>query len=151
VDAGTSLKPDTKIDFVVSKGRRPISITNYAGKDAGQAAAALKKAGFLVDTSSQHSDTVPSGSVISQSPDSGTGFKHDHIKLIKSLGPVLVEVPEVKSMGVVAAKNLLQQKGFTVRTSHSSILWLGLGYVASTDPGGGSMAPKGSTITLNLV
>jgi serine/threonine-protein kinase len=151
VDSGKHLKPNTAVDFVVSKGRKPITITNYEGKDADRAEHDLSKAGFVVDVSSQHSDTVPSGSVISQSPDDGTGFKHDHITLIKSLGPELIEVPNVKSMGVLAAKKVLNEKGFKVRTSRSNILWLGLGYVASTDPGAGSRAPKGSTITLNLV
>ncbi|WP_229670321.1 Stk1 family PASTA domain-containing Ser/Thr kinase [Microlunatus endophyticus] len=150
-DPGTELKRDTKINFVVSAGRQPIAITDYTGKDADSAAAALKKAGFSVAVSSQYSDSVPAGSVISQSPKDGTGFRHDHIKLIKSLGPEMVEVPNVKSMGVQAAKQVLQQKGFKVATSHSSILWLGLGYVASTDPKAGTSAPKGSTITLNLV
>jgi serine/threonine-protein kinase len=150
-DPGGRLEPNTKIDFVVSKGRKPITVANYEGKDAGHAEHELSKAGFVVDVSSQHSDTVPAGSVISQSPNDGTGFKHDHIKLIKSLGPELIEVPNVKSMGVLAAKKVLNEKGFKVRTSRSNILWLGLGYVASTDPSAGSQAPKGSTITLNLV
>jgi serine/threonine-protein kinase len=151
VDPGKQLKPNTAVDLVVSKGRKPIAIADYQGKDADQAEHDLSKAGFVVDVSSQHSDTVPSGSVISQSPNDGTGFKHDHIKLIKSLGPELIEVPNVKSMGVLAAKKILNDKGFKVRTSRSNILWLGLGYVASTDPGAGTQAPKGSTITLNLV
>ncbi|MBO0812746.1 MAG: PASTA domain-containing protein, partial [Microlunatus sp.] len=148
---GTELKPDTKIDFVVSEGRRPIAIKNYEGKDAARAEDELKQAGFVVDVSTEHSDTVSSGAVISQSPNSGTGFKHDHIKLVKSLGPEMVTVPDVKSMGVVAAKKALQAKGFKVQTSKSDVLWLGLGYVASTDPAGGTLAPKGSMITINLV
>jgi eukaryotic-like serine/threonine-protein kinase len=151
VPPGSRLKPDTKIDLVVSAGRKPIKIHDFGGQDASQAAHDLQAAGFTVDTSSEYSDSVPAGSVISQSPHDGTGFKHDHIKLVKSLGPELVTVPNVKSMGVLAAKRILQDKGFQVKTSHSSLLWLGLGYVASSNPAGGTKAPKGSTITLNLV
>src|SRR5262249_15292781 len=126
-------------------------IHDFGGQGAGQAAHDLQAAGFTVDTSSEYSDSVPAGSVISQSPHDGTGFKHDHIKLVSSLGPELVTVPNVKSMGVLAAKRILEDKGLQVKTSPSSLLWLGFGYVASSNPAGGTKAPKGSTITLNLV
>jgi serine/threonine-protein kinase len=151
VDTGKPLKRDTRIDLVVSAGRRPIPVTDFTGKAADEAAAALKKAGFTVQVSTEHSDTVPQGSVIRQSPKSGTGHKDDEINLVQSLGPELVTVPQVKSWGVEAAKKKLEDEGFQVRTAHSSLVYLGLGYVESTDPAGGTKARKGSTVTLNLI
>ena len=112
---------------------------------------ALKKAGFKVTVSTAHSDTVPAGKVISQSPDKGTGRAKDTIKLEKSLGPVMVTVPYVKSMGVKAATKVMRAAGFKVRVRPALINFLGLGYVASTDPGARRKAPRGSTITLYTV
>jgi serine/threonine-protein kinase len=151
VEAGRQLKRGTRIDLVISAGRRPIPVADHTGKSADAAVAAFKKVGFTVHLSAEHSDTVPEGAVIRQSPTSGTGHKGDDINLVQSLGPVLVTVPDVKSWGVEAAKKKLQDDGFHVRTAHSQLVYLGLGYVESTDPAGGSQARKGSTITLNLI
>ena len=150
-DPGDQLKGGSKVDLVISAGRKPIKITDYTGQNAEQAAAGLKDAGFKVKITSEHSTEVPTGAVISQSPADGSGYQHDRIKLISSLGPVMVTVPQVRSMGVEAAKKTLEEKGFKVRTTNSRILNLGLGYVASSGPGPGRRVPQGSTITLTLV
>jgi beta-lactam-binding protein with PASTA domain/serine/threonine protein kinase len=150
-DPGSKLKRDTEIDLVVSKGRQPIEIGDYTGQSVDQASNELEQAGFTVKINEEHSASVAAGQVIRQSPDEGTGFRNDTIELTESLGPVMVTVPNVKSMGERAARKVLQDKGFDVRTENSSILHLGLGFVESTDPDGGSKAPEGSTITLYLV
>nr|WP_281363347.1 PASTA domain-containing protein [Nocardioides perillae] len=62
----------------------------------------------------------------------------------------MVEVPEVRASGVEAATERLEALGFEVRTEQAAG-YLGLGYVFSTDPGGGASVPRGSTITLFLV
>jgi serine/threonine-protein kinase len=53
-------------------------------------------------------------------------------------------------MGVGAATELLEGLGLEVETKESDT-YLGLGFVASSDPGSGEEVPKGSTITLFLV
>jgi serine/threonine-protein kinase len=72
------------------------------------------------------------------------------VSFVVSLGPELVEVPRVQAMGVEAATELLEGLGFEVETKESGT-YLGLGFVASSDPGSGEEVPKGSTITLFLV
>ena len=149
--AGRSLKPQTSIDLTVSSGPKPIKITDYTGKSAKDAQRALSKAGFDVSVTSQHSDSVAAGTVISQSPENGTGVRGDPIKLERSLGPVLVAVPNVRAQGVAAATQAMEKAGFTVARQKASANYLGLGYVAYTKPGIGAKAPQGSTITLYLV
>ena len=150
-DPGDQLKPGTDVDLTLSSGPKPIKITDYTGASADQAAAALKKAGFDVSITAKHSAKVPAGDVIKQTPDNGIGHHGDEVGVVKSLGPVMVTVPQVKSMGVEAAKKALEAKGFQVRTTHSGVLYLGLGYVAASDPAAGTRAPKGSTVTLSMV
>jgi beta-lactam-binding protein with PASTA domain len=80
----------------------------------------------------------------------GTLFRGDTVSFVVSQGPELVEVPRVQAMGVDAATELLEGLGFSVETEESDT-YLGLGFVASSDPGSGELVPKGSTITLFLV
>ena len=150
VEPGTRLKRGDKVDLTVSKGPRPIPITNYSRRSATDAQDKLESAGFSVEVRTENSRTVPAGQVISQSPGSGTGRKGDKITLVRSLGPVMVAVPEVKAMSITDATAAMQKAGFTVQTKPSDT-YLGLGFVASSDPGAGAKAPEGSTITLLLV
>ncbi len=146
---GTELKRDAAVELVVSKGPRPIKVPDWTGRDATRAERALADKGFEVATSEEHSDSVAEGSVISQSPDSGTGVKGDTVELVVSLGPVMVEVPRVVGMGVDAAVEKLTDAGFDVEQQRSEV-YIGVQYVVSQSPSGGS-APRGSTIVLGLV
>ena len=147
---GTALRRDSAVDVVVSKGPRPIKIPDLTGRIAVNAENALEGRGFKVDTTEVNSDSVPKGRVISQSPDSGSGQKGDVISLVVSKGPVMVEVPDVVRMGLADAQDRLEGAGFHVEVRHSSV-YIGVQYVVSTDPSGGTMAPKGSTVIVTIV
>jgi len=147
---GTELRRDAAVDLVVSKGPRPIKVPDFTGKPAARAERVLTERGFEVDLSRENSDTVAEGDVISQSPTSGTLFRGDTVELVVSEGPVMVEVPRVKGVGVDEATARLEAAGFEVRTENSDV-YVGLEFVVQSDPAQGSMAPKGSTVTLFLV
>lgn len=146
----TELRPGAPVDLVVSKGPKPIEVKDYTGKDADKAADELRELGLRVRVDEKHSDDVKEGKVITQSPDDGTLFRGDVVSLTVSKGPVLVEVPNLRAVGVEAATEELERLGFKVKTEKGRN-YLGLGYVSSADPDFGSMVPKGSTITLFLV
>jgi serine/threonine-protein kinase len=149
--AGTSLRPESTVQLVVSKGPRPRQVPDVTGASLEKAGQQLRQRGLVPEvTGEEHSDTVPKGDVISQSPADGTLFKGDTVELVVSQGPELVDVPRVIAMGVEAATKRLQAEGFRVKVEDdpSSI---GLGFVFRTDPGAGAKAPKGSTITLYLI
>ncbi len=148
--AGELLRRDAAVDLIVSKGPKPIDIPDFEGKRVEQAVKALRKLGFRISQTKSYSDTVAEGLVISQNPNAGTGFRGDTIKLEVSQGPRLVRVPDTRRMGVDAARRLLTDAGFKVRTLRSDV-WIGLQYVLRSDPPGGTMAPRGSTVTLYLV
>jgi len=148
--SGSSLRFGTVVDLVVSQGRRPIPVGSWVGKSADDAKKALEQRGLKVEESQQYSDDVPEGVVISQDPKDGTLFKGDTVTLLVSLGPQLVEVPNVVAYGVDDATATLQDAGFEVQVLNSSG-YIGLGYVFSMDPGAGTELPKGSTVTIYLV
>ena len=125
---------------------------DYTGKDADRAEARLTRQGLEVSRGDEeYSDTVPEGDVISQSPREGTLYRGDTVELLVSRGPELVEVPGgLVASGVDAATERLEALGFEVDVEHASE-YIGLGYVFRVDPGSGTMAPRGSTITLYLI
>ena len=149
-DPGASLKRDAAVALVVSGGPRPVELADWTGKDADTAVAALKKAGLAVTVTTASSDEVDAGDVISQDPPKGDLAKGDEVALVRSLGPVLVTVPNVRAMGIRKAEETMKDAGFSIRTKKATN-YLGLGYVVTSSPGGGKQAPKGSTITLYLV
>jgi eukaryotic-like serine/threonine-protein kinase len=149
-NTGVSLKRDTAVALVVSGGPQPIKVGRWTGKSADKAVAALKKAGLTATVTSDHSDTVRAGNVISQSPSSGSLTKGGEVKLVESSGPVMVTVPNVRAMGVRKAEAAMKAAGFSTKNKKATN-YLGLGYVVTSSPGGGKQAPKGSKITLYLV
>ncbi|WP_240770437.1 Stk1 family PASTA domain-containing Ser/Thr kinase [Nocardioides sp. GY 10127] len=150
-DAGTVLRAGARVDLVVSRGRRPIEVGSWVGRDADVATRRLEARGLEVDASaSVYDDTVPEGDVVSQSPEGGTLFRGDTVSLTVSLGPELVEVPNVRAQGIDAATQTLQDAGFVVEV-HKVSDYLGLGFVYRTDPSGGTMLAKGSTVVVFVI
>ena len=148
--AGTTLKPGAPVDLVISKGRRPIKVGDWVGKNADNATEKLKARGLVVRvTGEEYSDTVAEGDVISQDPTGGTLFKGDEVSFTVSLGPELIEVPSVRGFGVDAATERLEDLGFDVEVDSS--FPDPLGFVFGTNPRAGEEVPKGSTITLIVV
>ena len=148
--ADTSVKRATAVALVISKGRQPIQVQDWTGKPADQAIKALTDAKLKVDATKQDwSTTVPSGSVISQSPATGTLFQGDPVTLVVSKGPELVAVPPVIGKQEGEATSILVGMGFKVTIERAFGGIFGTVRLQSIDAG--TAAPKGSTITLTVV
>ncbi len=148
--ANTSVKRATAVALVISKGRQPIEVQDWTGKPADQAIKALTDAKLKVDATKQDwSTTVPSGSVISQSPATGTLFQGDPVTLVVSKGPELVIVPPVIGKQEGEATSILVGVGFKVTIERAFGGFFGTVRLQSIDAG--TAAPKGSTITLTVV
>lgn len=148
--AGTETRRDDTVTLLLSKGRKPRPVTNWIGKDADRAAAALGKKFTVEFGTAEYSDTVPKGAVLSQEPHTGTLYRGDVVRIVTSRGPELVAVPDVVRSGVDAAVAQLEALGFKVDV-RKDLPYIGLGYVLRQSPGGGKKVPKGSTIVLHLV
>ena len=149
--AGTSLKPGASVDLEISKGKRPIELKDWTGKDAQKATAWADRKGLEPATAGDFSTIVPEGRVISQSPVTGSLFAGDRVSFVVSQGPELVVIPRgLLASGVEAATRTLKDLGFKVEVRESSG-YLGLGFVYSVDPSEGTALPVGSTVTLDLV
>ncbi|WP_408899606.1 PASTA domain-containing protein [Nocardioides sp. R1-1] len=146
-----ALPVGTAVTLVVSKGRKPLKVRSFVGKDADRATEALEGKGLKVKVvEEKYSDDVDEGDVISQAPDSGTLFKGDTVELVVSKGPELVAVPSVRYLSTDAAVEKLEELGFVVKKERATIYLTG-SVAWDTDPRSGTKVKKGSTIVLYVV
>lgn len=144
-----SLPEGGEVHVVVSQGRVPIAVSDQTGRGADAARSALEGAGFTVTTSSAHSSSVPKGSVVSQSPASGTLHRGDTVNLVISQGPEMVTVPDVFKKSEADARSALEAAGLKVSVEHpKGDPAFGLVYQQSATAG--DQVAKGSTVTISV-
>jgi serine/threonine-protein kinase len=108
---GTKIPVSSEVDLKVSLGAIPF----VAGLQTDIAKAALEAAGLNVRAvDKEYSNTVTEGQVISVVPDELEVGKGSSIKLVESLGPQTVDMPQVKGETILAAKGLLESLGLRV-------------------------------------
>ena len=147
--AGTEVKRDAKVSLVISRGPEPVAVPTVTGQGAEAATGAIEDAGLKATRADDaYSTTVPKGSVISQSPSSGTLLPGETVTITVSKGPEMVAVPSVEGLSRSAATSKLQAAGFKV--SVQTFLGGPLDEVRASRPSGGT-APKGSTVTILVV
>jgi serine/threonine-protein kinase len=149
--SGERVPRDAEITLVVSKGPPPVDVPAVEGLTVDEAKAALTRVGFvpIVDPE-EWSDTVPAGSVIRQSDLGAQGFAGDGVHIVPSKGPELFEVPNVVGKQQAEAEQILTALGFVVDFTYPP--WGAVfDTVAGQDADPGTMLPRGTTITLQIV
>ncbi len=114
--AGTGVELGTAVDLVLSKGPAPVVVPDLTGMARAGAEAVITDAGLVLGTvTEQYSDTVPAGSVISQTPTAGTSVAPGTaVDLVVSKGPAPVIVPNVTGMTQADAETTITEAGLTV-------------------------------------
>ncbi len=108
----------SEVDLVVSKGPEPLEVPDVTGIAAAKAVARLEEAGFAPVTVDAYSDSVDKGVVISTSPGpEEIAAEASEIEVYVSIGPQykMVSMPDVRGMGVDAARAELEGLGLKVR------------------------------------
>jgi eukaryotic-like serine/threonine-protein kinase len=96
-------------------------------------------------------NSVTKGDVISTSPPNGTTVaKGSTVKLFYSTGASQVTVPNVKGENTATATSALESKGFTVSVQQAPDSTQPQGTVARQSPSAGTLAGKGSTVTIYI-
>jgi serine/threonine-protein kinase len=115
--SGTSVKRDTTVDLIVSKGIEQVALASYLGKSGEQALNELTQAGFNVEAGYAFSETVPELAVISQNPAGGaTANKGGKVSILISKGPRYTYIPKtIITMEANAAKATLESLGLKVK------------------------------------
>lgn len=141
------------VTLIVSAGPLP----DVAGMTPDQATQVLAGVGLEASNGPEEFSDIPAGMVSRIDPElnsDGIGriFRvGDTVTLIISRGPDLVQVPDVIGDNIAAAKAELEAAGFAVevRSLIPEASWDNpLAVVATTDPGPGEMAKRGSVVVV---
>jgi eukaryotic-like serine/threonine-protein kinase len=93
---GTSVKRETPVTLLVSKGPAPVELPPIIGTLLVDANTALAAIGLTTQTIEEKFDDSAAGTILSTDPIPGTVVpKGTVVKVVISKGPVLVEVPNV--------------------------------------------------------
>lgn len=145
--SGSPVRKDSSIDLIISKGLEQVELTNFQGKTSDQAQSELTAAGLIASSKYEYSDTIPIGTVISQTPsDVSTVGKGEEITLIISKGPSKIFIPNVYSLSKLAATKILEDLGFKVEFKYIAKKKS----VTNISPKSGTAVSPGSTVTITL-
>ena len=114
---GSSVKRDSKVNLLVSKGIEQVALPIYVGKSGEQALNELTQAGFNVEVGYAFSETTPELAVISQKPVGGaTANKGGKVSILISKGPRYTFIPKtIITMEANAGKAMLESLGLKVK------------------------------------
>jgi eukaryotic-like serine/threonine-protein kinase len=141
---------NTKVRINISQGVRQIEIPNVVGQPYASARSALLGAG-LNATQTLVDSNQPANTVVAQSPAAGTRVgSGTTVTLSVSRGSTATTpVPDVTNQDEPTAKAILTGSGFKVKVTKQSVSDPGeQGIVVNQQPGGGTSAPAGSTVTI---
>lgn len=146
-EPGTQVPAGTRVVLYVSKGTQLTQVPSVSGKTQSEAQSTLEAAGFAVKVDEAPSDTVADGTVISQSPQGGVSIEAgSEITIVVSTGPDLVEVPAVIGELEADAIQMLEDAGFDYEVNYDTSPDDGI--VLTCNPVPGTMALRGSTVTI---
>ena len=154
--AGSLVAPGTAVDLVVSTGPAPVAVPNVVNLTQANAQSFIIAATLTVGTVTQaFSATVPSGSVISQTPVAGTSvLPGTAVNLAVSTGDSIPDGFGFTSLTGVAPATVYESNAITVTGVNVSApisISTGGSYAVSTDSGStwGSWLTAAGTISAN--
>ena len=109
--AGGELVKGGNVRLVISRGSEFIEMPSMVGASSADARSALTAAGFSVSESTQYSDTVAKGMVISQNPAGGKQKRGAAVAIVTSLGSDKVDVPNLAGQDEASALGTLASLG----------------------------------------
>ena len=148
--SGQSVKRDTKINLLVSKGVEQVALVSYIGKSGEQALNELTESGFSVEVGYAFNENVPELAVIAQNPAGGVSVNKGAKVVIQiSKGPRYTYVPKtVITMEAKAAQEMLESLGLKVK-----VVSVGNNkkkVVKKVSPAVNTKVKRGSTVTITV-
>ena len=152
--SGASLKQGSSVSLVLSRGLPPVtvpSLTNYNCQQAQAALTAVHISSTCPASAAQYSPTVPTGQVMGYTYNSISNPKsvpyNASVVLVTSKGPAPIAIPSVSGT-YAQAQATLTQAGFTATEVLQFSNTVPVNQVIGTSPTSGSLAQKGSSVTV---
>lgn len=154
-EANSEVTPDkTSVKFVVSKGAKPIKISDYVGMTINEALLDLANNGInesQVKQTQQESDKE-AGTILSQTPSAGSSVTPGNtmINFVVSSGPNEVNVPDFMGMSKSEVQSAAKEAGLTVNFEEDYDTQVPAGQVIRSNPSAGEKVKKNSSVTVTL-
>ena len=154
-EANSEVTPDkTTVKFVVSKGAKPIKISDYVGTSINEALLDLANNGInesQVKQTQQESDKE-AGTILSQTPSGGSSVTPGKtmINFVVSSGPNEVSVPDFTGMSKSEVQSAAKEAGLTVNFEEDYDNQVPAGQVIRSNPSAGEKVKKNSSVTVTL-
>ena len=147
---GSELKPDTRVDLIISKGPKPVNVPKVVGTRIKAANDTLTALGLEVNRSDSYSESVDKNKVISVKPKAGSTVNSGStVDVVVSKGPPPVTVPNLVDMPRKKAIAALQKLGLRANVQVGQVA--PLNRVISQTPAPGTEIPKGSVVTIRII
>jgi eukaryotic-like serine/threonine-protein kinase len=150
--SGGVVDEGSTVELVVSLGPRPIEVPSITGGSLDEARAAIAELDLELEVEARrHHPEVPSGGVLSQTPDPGaTLTRGDVVEVVVSDGPEPIEVPNLRGEKVEDAVAELEDLGFEVEVERRGGFgaFLNPGRVFDQNPAPGATRLPGDTVTV---
>ena len=151
-DAGTKLTDGMTVTLTVSRGAQAVSVPSVLGQDQQSAQSTLSSYGLsLGKVSSDYSDSVAEGKVISQSISAGKQVEAGtSVDIVVSLGKKTsyVTIPKFIGDSLSSAQSSITNLGLSCSYSEEYSDTVAAGIVISQSPKSGKQVEQGSTVTL---
>lgn len=154
-EANSEVTPDkTSVKFVVSKGAKPIKISDYVGMTINEALLDLANNGInesQVKQTQQESDKE-AGTILSQTPSAGSSVTPSNtiINFVVSSGPNEVSVPDFTGMSKSEVQSAAKEAGLMVNFEEDYDTQVPAGQVIRSNPSAGEKVKKNSSVTVTL-
>jgi len=148
---GVTAEVGSTVTITVGEGPGTVEVPDVANIMPVQARGILEEAGLrLGSQSTTPSDSVPEGSIVSQSPKAGSEAEPgSSVAVTISSGPSQVTVPDVTGQDWITAAQNLQTAGLSVNRNVTMVPSnRPENEVLSTNPEAGTQVPPGTTVTL---
>lgn len=153
---GQTVKRDTPVTILVSKGIEEVALTTYVQQSGDQAQVELTEAGFNVESSFAYSETIAAGAVISQTPAGLVSApKGSTITLVVSKGSKFVFIPNVYSIETCRAAVTLKDLGLKYKVLGLKVKLRCTGTktdkkVTNVSPKVGAKVLRGTVVTITV-
>jgi beta-lactam-binding protein with PASTA domain len=149
--SGSSLAQGSSVNIVISSGPQIAAVPYVEGLTQADAGLAITGARLTVGAiTKQTSNTVATGSVVSQDPAGGSSLaEKSPVNLVISSGPEMVAVPDVQGLtqaDATAAVTAAKLKVGTINQQSNNAV--AAGKVISQDPANGASVVLGSPVNL---
>src|SRR5215210_3668696 len=146
---GEEADEGSTVTIIVSSGPGQGTVPGVAGRKQAVAEKMMQEAGFETDVRRETSDTVPSGRVISTSPEENSQLEKGRtVVLVVSEGREQVGVPDVVGKSEEEARSALEGAGLRAEVSREASEAEEPGTVLRQDPASGRKVDKGSAVKI---